>query len=64
MNPLILISQTEKLLFEWVTQISVYCSRLCGFFNLNQALTITNNDGYVYFACAEKSLLRFVRQIS
>lgn len=64
MKPLIFFAQSEKLLFEWVNQISLYCSKFCKFTSLSQAITSTNADGNVYFAFIEKTDVNTIRQIS
>ncbi len=63
-NPLVFISHSENLLIDWLTQVSVYCSRLCGFYSVKQALTITSLDGYAYLGYVNKAEVNFVKQIS
>ena len=61
-NPLIFIAQTENLLFDWVTQISIYCARLFNFFSLHRALALTTSDGNVYFGLIDKSHVHYIKQ--
>ena len=63
-NPLVFISPTENLLIDWITQVSVNCSKSCGFYSVKQALALTSLDGYTYFGYIDKSEVNFIKQIS
>ena len=52
-TPYVFLASTETKLRDWITQISVFCSKLCKFTSLLSASTCVSMDGFAYYSYFE-----------
>jgi hypothetical protein len=54
-TPYVFLASSETKLRDWITQISIYCSKLCKFTSLLNASTCVSMDGFAYYSYFESS---------
>jgi hypothetical protein len=62
-DPHLFITESEGLAQEWISYLTLECSRLCSFKKLDQALVMTSKNGHVYLGKIDGPNLQIINKI-